>query len=81
LPGISDHNGVLLEVEWEEICREPKVERIVPVYNKTDVLGLLAFLREKFNLWAGNGSCVEKVWKSYRDIIFEGIELYVPQIF
>ena len=33
-----------------------------------------AFLREKFNLWAGNGSCVEEIWKSYKDIIFEGIK-------
>ena len=36
LPGISDHNGVLLEAEWDDICREPKVERIVPLYHKTD---------------------------------------------
>ena len=36
------------------------------------------FLREKFCLWAGNGSCVEDIWKSYKDIIFEGIKLYVP---
>jgi hypothetical protein len=28
LPEISDHNGVLLEVEWDEICLEPNVERI-----------------------------------------------------
>jgi len=56
LPGISDHNGGLLEVEWEEICREPEVERIVPLYHKIDILGLQAFLRDKFNLWAGNGS-------------------------
>ena len=72
LPGISDHNGVLLEVEWDEICREPRNERKVPVYHKTDVLGLQKFLREKFYLWAGNGSCVEDICKSYKDIIFEG---------
>ena len=35
LPGISDHNGVLLEVEWDEICREPRSERQVPMYHKT----------------------------------------------
>jgi len=46
LPRISDHNGVLWEVEWDEICWQPKVERIVPVYHKTDVLGLQAFLWE-----------------------------------
>ena len=25
LPGISDHNGVLLEVEWDENCRDSEV--------------------------------------------------------
>ena len=49
------------------------------MYRKTDALGLQAFLREKFNLWAGNGSCVEEILKSYKDIIFEGINHYVPQ--
>jgi hypothetical protein len=53
LSGISYHNGVLLEVEWDEICREPQVERIVLLYHKTDVLGLQAFLREKFNYGLG----------------------------
>jgi len=36
-PGISDHDGVLLEVEWDEICRETKVEIIFPVYHETNV--------------------------------------------
>ena len=40
LPGISDHDGVLMEVEWDEICWETKVERIIPVCHKTNVLGL-----------------------------------------
>jgi hypothetical protein len=66
-----------LEVQWGEICREPKVERIVPVYNKTDVVGLQAFLRGNLKLWAGNGSCVHEMWKSYEDIIFEGIKRYI----
>ena len=79
LTGISDHDGVLLKVERDDNCREPEVERIVPVYQKTDVLGLQAFLRGKFNLWAGNGSCVEEIWKSYKDIILEGIKRYVAQ--
>ena len=79
VPWISDHNGVLLEVEWDEISREPKVERIVPVYYKTDALGMQAFLREKFNRWSGSGSCLEKTRKSYKNIIFEGIKHYVPK--
>jgi len=38
LQGISDHYWVILEVEWEENCFVPQVERLVPVYHKTDVL-------------------------------------------
>jgi len=26
LPRISDYNGVSLEVEWDEICREPNLQ-------------------------------------------------------
>jgi len=61
LPGISDHTEVMLEIERDEICRKPKVERIVPVYHETDVLGLQAFLWGKFNVWARNCSCVEAI--------------------
>jgi hypothetical protein len=45
LPGIRVHNRVLLEVEWDEICHKPKVERIILMYHKTDVLGLQASLQ------------------------------------
>jgi hypothetical protein len=45
---ISDHHRVMLEVEWDENGSEPQVERVVPVYNKTDVLGLQTFLPDKF---------------------------------
>jgi len=40
---------------------------------------LQAFIRYKFNLWAGNGSYVEEIWKNFKDKIFEGIKCYVPQ--
>jgi len=79
LPGISDHNGVVFEVERDEICRKPKVERLVPAYNETDRLGLQDFPRETINLWAKNGSCLEEIWTSYKGIIFECIKLYVSQ--
>jgi hypothetical protein len=29
--GVSDHQGVILEVEWEDLCCEPQVERLVPL--------------------------------------------------
>jgi len=65
--GISDHYGVMLEVEWEESDCEPQVERVVPVYNKTDVLGLQTFLRDKFAVWSSNGSCVEEIWNNFKN--------------
>jgi len=68
-----------MEVECEEICQERKVEIIVLLYHKADILGLKAFLRDKFNLWAGYGSCIEEIWKSFKNIIFEGLKRYVPQ--
>jgi len=53
--GISDHLAVILEVEWEDTCTEPQIERVVPVYNKTDVSDLQTFLRDTFVVWASNG--------------------------
>jgi hypothetical protein len=38
--GISENCGVLLKVEWEENYCRPQAERLVPVYNKANVLGL-----------------------------------------
>jgi hypothetical protein len=60
--GVSDHNGVTLEVEWENKVSEPQVEKTVPVYNKTDVVGLQTFLRDKLVRWASKGSSVEEIW-------------------
>jgi hypothetical protein len=68
-----------LEVEWDEICQEPKVERINPLYHKRGILGLQDFLRDKFNLWAGNGSSLEEIWKHFKDVILESIERYITQ--
>ena len=48
--GINDHYGVILEVEWEEYCCVPQVEKLVQVYHKTDVLGLQNPIRAKFGI-------------------------------
>ena len=76
--GISDHYRVILEAEWEESCCVPQVERLVPVYHKTEVLGLKTFLWDKFAVWASNGKCVEEIWKNFKEIVYEGIEHFVP---
>jgi len=70
---ISDHCGVLLEVEWGENCRERQKERIVPVYHKTNLRGLQSFLRGKFASWSSKGSCAEEIWKSFKEMVFESI--------
>ena len=44
------------------------------MYNKTDVLGLQTFLRDKFPVWASNGSSVEEIWNNYKNIVYESIE-------
>ena len=64
--GVNGHLGVILEVEWKDTCSEPHVERVVPAYNKTNVSGLQTILREKFVLWASNGSSVEEIWNNFK---------------
>jgi hypothetical protein len=54
--GISDHCGVLLEVECEENYCRP---RLVQVYHKANVLGLQTFLLDKLTIWASSGRCVD----------------------
>ena len=76
--GINDHCRVLWEVEWGDNCHEHQVERLVPVYHKTNVPGLQSFFRGKFTSRASNGSCVEEIWKRVKEIVFESIDHFVP---
>ena len=78
MQGISDHNGVIVEVDWEENCLESQLESVVPVYKKTEVLGLQTFLCDKFALWASNGSSVEELWNNFKSIVHESVERFVP---
>jgi len=76
--GISVHNGVILEVDREENCFQPQLERVIPVYNKTEILGLQTLLRDKFTVWASNGSSVEELWNNFKNIVHESVERFVP---
>jgi len=69
---------VLLDVKWAEKGFVTQEKRLVPAYHNTNVLGLQQFLRDKLPTWANNGSCVEDIWKNFKDIVFEGIERFVP---
>jgi hypothetical protein len=42
------------------------------------VLGLQNFLRGKLPTWVKNGSCVDDIWKNFKDVVFEVIERFVP---
>jgi len=33
----------------------------------------------KFAAWSSNGSCVEEIWKCFKEIVFESIDHFVPQ--
>jgi hypothetical protein len=46
--GISDHCGVLLDVEWIESGVVTQQNRSVPAYHKTDVIELQNFLWENY---------------------------------
>jgi hypothetical protein len=50
------------------------VDRLVSAYHEPDVLGLQAFLQDKFVIWAGIGSCVEEIRKNFKEIVFESIK-------
>jgi len=76
--GLSDHLAVILDLEWEDTCPEPQVEKVVPVYNKTDVSGLQTFLRDKCVVCASNGSNVEEIWNNFKNTAYEIIERFVP---
>jgi hypothetical protein len=74
LQRISDHCGVLLEVKWEGNYCVPQAEKQIPVYHKTNVLGLQTFLQDKFTVWASNGRCVQEVWNNFKNKILASIE-------
>ena len=76
--GVSDHHAVTLEVELEDTCTKPQVERVVPAYNKTDVSGLQTFLHDKFVVWASNGSSMKEIWNNLKNIVYESIERFIP---
>jgi hypothetical protein len=56
----------------------PQVEWLVPVYQKTDVLGLKTLLWDKCGRWASNGSCVEEIWNNLKEVVSECIESFFP---
>ena len=76
--GISDHRGVILEVDWDRSFRTAQPDRAIPVYNKADVRGLQTFLRDRNADWARNGNCVEQIWNNFKNIVHESVECFVP---
>ena len=48
------------------------------MFHKTKVPGLQSFLRDKFASWASNGTCLEEIWKRFKEIVFESIHHFIP---
>jgi hypothetical protein len=69
--GISNHCGVFVEAEWGETCQEPRVESLIPVFHKADVLGLQTSLQEEFSIWVPNGKWLQEIWNNYKEIFSE----------
>jgi hypothetical protein len=77
--GISDHQTVILEVQRKDTYSKPQIERLVPVYNKSGIIGLQTFLRDQFEACASNGKSVEEIWYNFKNIVYKNIEQFVPQ--
>jgi hypothetical protein len=67
---ISDHCGVLLEVERIEKGFVTQEKPLVTMHHETNVLGLQTFLQDKLPTWANNDSCVEDIWKNFKGQFF-----------
>jgi len=76
--GVSDHHEVILEVEWEDTCSEPRVERVVPLYNKTYLMLKKPSSAINIVVSASNGRSVEEIWCDFKNIVYESIERFVP---
>ena len=65
-------------MKWKDKCSKHQEERLVPIYNKTDIIGLQNFLSEKLGAWASNGKSIDEIWNNFKEIVYESIELFVP---
>ena len=65
--GISCHYWVILEVEWEGNYCVPQVERLLPVYHKTD----LSDLNPSCGKILQHGQEVVVTWRKYAEILRE----------
>jgi hypothetical protein len=66
--GFSDHHGVILEVEWEENCCVPQVEKLVQCTTK-HVSGLQTLQQDKFGIWESNGSSMEEIGNNFKEVV------------
>ena len=51
---------------------------VSPGLQQNNVSSLQTFLRDKFVVWASNGSNVEEIWNNLKNIVYESIEHFVP---
>ena len=63
-----------MDKKWRRAAAETVSNRVPQdrCYRGTNVFW------DKLATWANNGSCVEDIWNKFKDIIFEGVERFVP---
>ena len=65
--GISDHCGILLEVEWEENCSEHQVESLIPATIKQTS----QVYKFSSGVNSHNGQVMVVVWRKFGNILRE----------
>jgi hypothetical protein len=58
-------------------CHDPE-ETISTHISQNKCYRAKNFLWVKLPTWENNGSCVEDIWNNFKDIVFEGIDRFVP---
>ena len=79
VPGISDHNGAVIELEVQPI-RVTKKPRDIPLYKSAQWEDFASFIAEKCeDIRAAPPEVdVERLWNDLRDNIHEGTKKFIP---
>jgi hypothetical protein len=78
IEGISDHKGVILEVNINRKKNKDCSGKVSWLYSKTDKAGLSNFLHENYKHWASRGENVEEVWKNFKALVEESKIKFIP---
>lgn len=77
--GISDHQVPILDIElMHDTDRETTNDKKIWLYRKGDEKGFKQFLKQQFDTWCSTEENVEQRWRTLKDILNAGREMFVP---